>query len=182
MELLNYLKEIIYNYYNIIIVIFIIKIISFLSKRKFDKHKHNQKKAAIILDKINSFKYSGQKINYLRKINPFVFEELLLTALLKKGYKVKRNKKYTGDGGLDGTIFNKKGKKIIIQAKRYKSYININHVKDFEKLVISKNALKGFFIHTGKTSERLRNSFNKNNRVVVIGGTNLIELITFKKE
>jgi len=40
-------------------------------------------------------------IAYLRKIDPYVFEELLLEALLSKGFKITRNKRYSGDGGID---------------------------------------------------------------------------------
>ncbi len=42
----------------------------------------------------------GQKIAYLRKIDPFVFEELLLEGFERRGFEVIRNRRYTGDGGL----------------------------------------------------------------------------------
>ncbi|MEX6059375.1 restriction endonuclease [Enterobacter hormaechei] len=42
------------------------------------------------------------KINYLRKIDPFVFEELLLEGFEAHGFRTIRNKRYTGDGGIDG--------------------------------------------------------------------------------
>ncbi len=150
----------------------------FLKVKKFNRHRFNQKKADLIISKINSFEYPGQKINYLRKIDPFVFEELLLNAFKNKGFKIKRNKRYTGDGGIDGIIFDKDNNKILIQAKRYKSYINPKHIEDFNQLVLRKNAIAGYFIHTGKSSQNTRSLFNNSN-IEIIGGTRLLKLINF---
>ncbi|HHX8430837.1 TPA: hypothetical protein ACVO1V_002940 [Legionella pneumophila] len=36
---------------------------------------------------------------YIRTIDPFVFEELILIAFKSRGLKVIHNKRYTGDGG-----------------------------------------------------------------------------------
>ncbi|WP_192840691.1 restriction endonuclease, partial [Enterobacter hormaechei] len=43
-------------------------------------------------------------MNYLRKIDPFVFEELLLEGFEAHGFRTIRNKRYTGDGGIDGQV------------------------------------------------------------------------------
>lgn len=43
-------------------------------------------------------------MRYLRKINPYVFEELLLLALERQGLTVVRNASYSGDGGTDGQV------------------------------------------------------------------------------
>ena len=96
----------------------------------------------------NKFKF-GQTISYLRKIDPFVFEELLLSLFYERGFKIRRNKRYTGDGGIDGIVFFG-SQKYLIQAKRYSKYINKKHVLEFNELCL-KNEAKGFFIHTGKT-------------------------------
>jgi restriction system protein len=140
------------------------------------KHIYYIKQADVVLSTINSFSYPGQKLNYLRKINPFIFEELLLTAFQKKGYKIKRNKKYTGDGGIDGIIFNNKNK-ILIQAKRYSNYINPKHLKEFEILVL-KNKCKGYFIHTGKTSTDIYKENQNNLNISIISGNKLLNLLT----
>lgn len=113
---------------------------------------------------------------HLRKIDPFVFEELLLNAFELKGYKVIRNKKYTGDGGIDGIVYDHHGNKILIQAKRYSSYINPKHVATFQLLLPKKKAVKGFFIHTGKTSPGTRDQFRHSN-IILIGGSKLLDLI-----
>ncbi|HIP33646.1 MAG TPA: restriction endonuclease [Crocinitomix sp.] len=149
-------------------------VLFFLSKKKNKRHIYNINLSKKLLIKINSFSNSGQKINYLRKINPFVFEELLLSAFEKKGYQIKRNKKYTGDGGVDGIVFKEK-QKYLIQAKRYSSYINLSDLKKFEQLIIKKQC-KGFFIHTGKTGNKTYTNFNSK-IISIISGNKLIDLL-----
>ena len=160
----------------IIVIVFFLSIVFFFSKKRFNRHKHNQKKATQVLKKISSFEHQGQQIGYLRKIDPFVFEELLLNAFEFKGYKVIRNKKYTGDGGIDGIVFDHHGNKILIQAKRYASYINPQHIATFQLVLQKKKAVKGFFIHTGKTSSSTRDQFRHSN-IILIGGSKLLYLI-----
>ncbi|UOY05732.1 restriction endonuclease [Muricauda sp. SCSIO 64092] len=161
---------------SILIFLTILIIILFFLGRKKNKHQKNISKGKKIIDKINSFEYPGQKINYLKKIDPFVFEELLLSAYKNKGFRIKRNKRYTGDGGIDGIIYNKDNEKIVLQAKRYSKYINRQHVRDFENSIYKEKAVKGYFIHTGKTSPETRRMFSSSN-VELIGGNKLIELI-----
>lgn len=157
-------------------LIFIIIVFLYLGRKK-SKHQRNVFKGEKIINKINAFKYPGQKINYLKKIDPFVFEELLLSAFKNKGFRIVRNRKYTGDGGIDGIIYNKENKKILLQAKRYSNYINRQHLKDFENIIFREKAIKGYFIHTGKSSAETRNMFSSSN-IEIIGGNKLIELIT----
>lgn len=116
----------------------------------------------------------NQSISYLRKIDPFVFEEMLLSLMYERGFKIKRNKRYTGDGGSDG-IFWIKGKKYHIQAKRYKSYINKSHMTEFINL-ISREKSGGVFIHTGKTGKQTQKLANDND-VFIISGKELIDLV-----
>jgi len=148
----------------------------FIRPRKYNRHKRNVLKSATILQKINSFDHAGQKLNYLRKIDPFVFEELLLSAFEKQDYSIVRNRKYTGDGGIDGLIFDKDGNKILIQAKRYKSYINPKHIDEFLALVNSSNAIRGKFIHTGKTGKTTYSAY-KNTNIDIISGSKLLTLL-----
>jgi len=95
---------------------------------------------------------NAQAIVYLRKLNPFVFEELILSCFHESGYHITRNKRYTGDGGIDGIVY-KNNEKFIIQAKRYKGYIQKKHLDSFQNLIKKTNASGGFFVHTGKTGQ-----------------------------
>ena len=157
-----------------LVILFVILLFFFLYKKK-NKHQRNIISSKKIISKINNFKHPGQKINYLRKTDPFVFEEILLTAFENNGYNIKRNKRYTGDNGIDGVVYNKKGETFLIQAKRYSNYINLQHVKDFNEILLKKG-YKGFFIHSGKTGKKSKDEFRGSN-MVIISGNNLIKLI-----
>ena len=115
----------------------------------------------------------GQQIEYLRRVSPFVFEEIILTALKKRGYKVRRNKRYTGDNGIDGRCWID-GKFYFIQAKRYRGYISASDVKDFSALCHRKKA-KGLFCHTGKTGKKSIEFLGQN--IHMISGDRLIKML-----
>jgi len=138
------------------------------------RHYYTKKAAIKVYKKLQNINNFSAMINYLRQINPFVFEELILYAFKKKGMKIYRNKRYTGDGGIDGKVrFHKK--LILIQAKRYTNYINLNHVRDFAELCTRKRK-NGFFIHTGKTGDGSKKILESYKNVRIISGQYLLEL------
>lgn len=102
------------------------------------------------------------------------FLEAVLTQFEKKGYEVIRNKRYTGDGGIDGMIKNKDGI-FLVQTKRYSGRIHKKHVLDFHQVIQNKNAAGGFFVHTGKTSKPIFEQAKKMG-VSIISGQSLINL------
>ena len=116
------------------------------------KHRLNRKIAQITLNKIRQANSVPEIYYCLRSTDPFVFEEMILLAVKHAGHQVKHNKRYTGDGGIDGRC-KINGKKYLIQAKRYRSYVNPNHIDDFDKLCSSNNS-RGLFVHTGKTGKK----------------------------
>ena len=87
------------------------------TRRRRRRHERKQASAVRVIDKINTFPHFGQKIAYLRKIDPFVFEELLLEGFERRGFEVIRNRRYTGDGGIDGRV-KIDGQTWLVQAKR----------------------------------------------------------------
>jgi restriction system protein len=142
------------------------------------EHRYKQEAADKVLLKLKSFKGDFREariINYLRKIDPFVFEELLLTALEKAGHEVKRNKRYTADGGIDGVVY-RHGKKIYIQAKCYSDHIRLADVNEFIDKV-SRHDVQGLFIHTGRTGDGVWKTL-LGSRVEIISGNKLVSLIT----
>lgn len=118
---------------------------------------------------------SGYLLGVLRNIDPFVFEEILLLCFRERGFRVKRNSRHTGDGGIDGIVFNENGQKILIQAKRYKNSINPEHVIDFAAAIQRERAAGGFFIHTGRTGEKSR--ANKAEVIRILSGDSLIQFV-----
>lgn len=93
----------------------------------------------------------GQRFAYIRKVDHFLWEDIIMTCFEERGYPIKRTK-MTRDGGSDGYV-RINGKWIVIQAKRYSGSIAKAHVIELDRLVEkSKHLDKGLFIHTGKSS------------------------------
>lgn len=144
-------------------------------RRRRSQHARRQDQARRVLEKLTEIPHFGQKISYLRKIDPFTFEELLLEAFERRGFEVIRNARYTGDGGIDGRVIIN-GEVWFIQAKRYRDHIAIGHVRDFQQL-LDAHQCRGFFCHTGKTREGTRSHIRSDGRVVLISGQRLLDLI-----
>lgn len=166
-----------FNYIPILIGLFfvVLTVLTVFFKRRNNRHNYNRKLSVKILHKISAFEHDGQRMNYLRKINPFVFEELVLDAMEINGYVVKRNNRYTGDNGIDGIVY-KDDNTYLVQAKRYTGYINMQHLIAFDKLVNRKKC-KGYFIHTGKTGKGSRLEEKKMTNTSIISGSTLLNLL-----
>jgi restriction system protein len=142
-------------------------------------HRRNQAKAKKLLKQVQENTYPPAYIfGMLRKINPFVFEELLLLCFEQQGFKVIKNKRYTNDGGIDGAFYDKSNNIIVIQAKRYQSAINPVHITNFANTIKKHNATAGLFIHTGRTG--LKSYQNLTNEIKIISGNELLKLLQVK--
>ena len=141
--------------------------------------KHNIHRARQALETIASIGASasagGQIIAYLRRLDPFVFEELILEAFQRSGYQIRRNPRYTGDGGIDGQV-RINGIWCIIQAKRYSGAIRPQHVHDFVQLCEERRQ-PGVFVHTGRTGPRSRSALGRFDSAIFISGDRLVRLL-----
>ena len=141
-------------------------------------HWKNSKRAEQVLETLRSFDGPNlvpRVLVYLRKIDPFVFEEVLLSALHESGHAIERNRRYTGDGGVDGRIWDKEEQEILLQAKRYTSYVKPEDVIAFSELVADSDAAYGVFVHTGRTGPATREKKSKD--VTIISGNHLVRLL-----
>lgn len=111
----------------------------------------------------------------LRRMDPLAFEELLLECFERRGCRVVRNHRYTGDGGVDGKVLIQ-GKTWLVQAKRYASAIRPEHVDAFAALCRSKQ-MPGMFIHTGRTGPSSRTLIERHAHIEIISGERLLALI-----
>jgi restriction system protein len=144
-------------------------------RHHFDRHKHHILKSEQILGRLGKGVKWQSELAYLRAVHPSSFEELLLTALAKAGYRIQRNKRYTGDGGLDGKMWMPDGRLVLIQAKRYGGKVSLQHIKDFSALCV-KNNCSGLFIHTGKTP-KIAWSRTISSSLMIISGPRLIDFL-----
>ncbi|MBH2916080.1 restriction endonuclease [Serratia marcescens] len=136
--------------------------------------------AARVLQRLPQLGGNGQRLAYLRKINPYVFEELLLLAFERQGYAVIRNTSYSGDGGLDGQVIIE-GKTYFIQAKRYGRAITPSHIKSFGAL-LRHHHCDGFFIHTGRTGQLSHALLQNHPHVHLVSGQKLLALLAGNTE
>lgn len=168
------------SYFYLAFTVFYFMIVLFFCYRiyRFYKPRWRVKKAKEVLLKIRQFdttKSHTGVINYLKKIDPFVFEELLLTCFKEAGCKIKRNRRYTGDGGIDGKVWIS-GKQHLIQAKRYKGHIKKSHVEEFISLCKRKRR-HGLFIHTGRIGRESFSLIQNDPKIANINDKELVELI-----
>lgn len=140
------------------------------------RHIRYQRQACRVLNRLPLLRDDAARLVYLRKINPYVFEEVLLTAFSRQGYRIKRNPRYSGDGGTDGQVWINGGR-WLIQAKRFSSCIQSSHVRDFAELVRSEQC-HGFFVHTGRTGEVSREALSASPHVTLISGGRLLTLLS----
>ena len=116
---------------------------------------------------------SRQRFSYIRKVDHFLWEEILMSCFEERGYPVIRTK-MTRDGGSDGFV-TINGNFIVIQAKRYKGEIAKAHVMELDRLVSqNKRFNKGLLIHTGKSSAPILKHFKMNDHLEIISGVDAI--------
>ncbi|ELX2387013.1 restriction endonuclease [Salmonella enterica] len=144
------------------------------------RHRQYQATAMRVLVRLPLLGGDGQRLAYLRKINPYVFEELLLLAFERQGYAVIRNTSYSGDGGLDGQVIIE-GKTYLIQAKRYGRTITPSHITSFGTL-LRHHHCDGFFIHTGRTGPLSRVLLQNHPHVHLVSGQKLLALLAGNAE
>lgn len=127
-----------------------------------------------LLKKLEQIEHSGAVINYLRKIDSDLFEEVILSRLEKSNLSIRRNKKYTGDGGIDGWVKLPQFGWAPIQAKRYAGHIQAQHMRSFGDVIKEQKSKTGIFVHTGRTGS---GAFNESNGILVMSGSGLASFI-----
>ncbi len=142
------------------------------------RHRRYVKKARRVMERLSRKDLSpAQQMAYLRKISPYVFEEAVLTGFENRGHKIKRNKRYSGDGGVDGQVL-VDGSWSPIQCKRYRGHIDAGDVEKFARLCESRG-VKGFFVHTGRTGKGARENAQAGSGLVrFVSGDALLALLT----
>jgi len=119
-------------------------------------HARNVRRSRRVLRAIRSFTepgMAGRCFSYLRQVDPLVFEEVVLSALEDAGALVLRNRRYTGDGGVDGVVWIATHGWIAVQVKRYSGYIDVQHVLEFGQVIRRGHFAGGLLMHTGRSGK-----------------------------
>jgi restriction system protein len=141
---------------------------------KGSRHRRNIKKADRYRLTLKSIEHPAQQFSYIRQLDPFFFEEMILSSLAELGHGIRRNKRYTGDGGINGqAVIN--GQKTLIQAKRYKCHIQASHITDFAA-ICRRRRTSGLFVHSGKTGKLLRQVAQQMG-LDIVSGERLLKLL-----
>lgn len=151
-------------------------------RARFRKHQLNIQSGKLVIQQLRSGATEIElpmAIALLRKMNPYVFEELLLTCCKEQGWQIQPNFRYSGDGGVDGWVLIA-GKLYALQAKRYKGYIKAEHIRDLHKVIKQEGAAGGFLIHTGKTGE-LSKELLRDSQITLISGQKLVNFVLGQK-
>ncbi|WP_371873149.1 restriction endonuclease [Pseudoduganella buxea] len=141
-------------------------------------HRTRVKQSRRLLRRVRGFggpQRAAHVLSYLRKIDPYVLEELVLSALEDRGCLVLRNRRYSGDGGVDGHV-RISGSWWPIQVKRYGAYIDHQHVSEFVQIVSSAEYGGGLFVHTGLSGSAVYRHL-RGSSVYLISGDRLVEMI-----
>lgn len=156
------------------------------------RHRRNIRRAERVLAMIRSWvrdeSLAPRVLGYLRKIDPYVFEEVVMCAIRDAGGIVERNRGYSGDGGIDGRFtLGQDGRGgesgflkahvYAMQAKRYAASVSTLHVTEFARLVIDGHFAGGVFAHTGRTPSGARAAVAAAPGVAVLSGHVLIGLL-----
>ena len=115
------------------------------------------------------------RLTRLRAVHPHEFEEVVLTALERRGHRIRRNAAYTGDGGIDGQVW-VRGRRFLVQSKRYKGAIRAEHIEEFAR-VCRRARARGLFVHTGRMGPKSVAADEASRRVVVLHGEALERLV-----
>lgn len=137
------------------------------------RHRRNIKQARQILSKIRTFEHDGQVLTYLKRIDPYVFEELVVQLFIDAGLIGWRSPSYSGDGGMDGKVYYPQFGWCYIQSKRYNKAIRAQHIHDFIALVGKRH---GFFVHSGISSGTIR-EYLRDTRVRMLSGSLLVRIV-----
>ncbi|WP_341531992.1 restriction endonuclease (plasmid) [Nostoc sp. UHCC 0302] len=151
--------------------------------KNLKKHLDNIEYASQVLQQLRSITPIAELpivIAILRRISPYVFEELVLTCCLEQGWQIQRNFRYTGDGGVDGRVLIL-GKLYVIQVKRYANHINAEHIKDFLYCIEGERASGGFFVHTGITGQLSKQLIRDSDEIILVSGQKLVNFVLGKQ-
>ena len=166
--------------YRLIIAAAVLGLLLLLATRgRKTRHERYLGKARTLLKTMHGGRLSpAQAMAYLRKVNPYVFEEAVLEGFRRKGFGVRRSRSYSGDGGIDGRV-SLDGKEYPVQCKRYCRHIDRRHVEDFSRICL-REGRSGYFVHTGRTGKGAKVEADKFGNVTIISGRRLLDLLGYQ--
>jgi restriction system protein len=130
-------------------------------------------------------KLAVELLEYIRVMDPYKFEILVIDLLQAMGYGGNREEaarvtKKSGDGGIDGIINEDRLglDKIYVQAKKWNGSVTISAIRDFGGTLLAHSAQKGIFITTSDFPKTAIEYCERIDRtIILINGKKLTELM-----
>lgn len=144
--------------------------------KRFAGHQLHLRRAQAALGKLRALDPKANPaiaFRFLRAVPGFVFEEMILLELCRRGLKCRRSQRYTGDGGKDGE-FLLNAQRWLVQAKCYTGPVRAEDVWHFNQLCEEEDA-QGLFIHTGRTTDCVWRKADQAERVTILSGARMLE-------
>ena len=110
-----------------------------------------------------------QKIEALRRMDPYKFEEYVKDLLLSTGFKTAKCTPRSNDGGKDIIATDSEGKKVFVECKRHEESNKIGRplIQKFHSALIDGNADYGLFVTTSYFNENaVKYARNKDIRLI----------------
>lgn len=126
------------------------------------KYEHDPKAARVK-------KVKKQKIEVLRRMDPYRFEEYVKDLLLLSGFKTAECTPRSNDGGKDIIATDSEGKKVFVECKRHEESNKIGRplIQKFHSALIDGNADYGLFVTTSYFNENaVKYARNKDIRLI----------------
>lgn len=142
-------------------------------------HQRNVRQSRRVLRAVRGFTEPGmgaRSLAYLRAVDPLVFEEVVMSALEDAGLLVLRSRRYSGDGGVDGTVWLPERGWYAVQSKRYRHHVCLEHVCAFSQVLASEHFDGGLFVHTGCSGAALYPQMEAGG-IALLSGDRLIRLV-----
>lgn len=146
-------------------------------------HRRKVRKSRRVLRVVRHFRepgLAGRCLRYLRQVDPLVFEEVAMSALEDAGLLVLRNRRYSGDGGVDWAIWGPKNGWLAVQVKPYSSHIRRGHLLDFDDAISRLHFQGGVFVQTGRSGAGSY-AFLPDSGIILLNGKRLITLLLQRK-
>ena len=122
----------------------------------------------------------SELLDYLKGIDPYDFEKVILILLKKMGYGEMVETKKSGDGGIDGVMNEDKLglERIYIQAKRYTAgNVQETDIRNFIG-AMSGDTSKGVFVTTSAFAQKaIAKADSAHHRIILIDGDKLADLM-----
>ena len=162
-----------------ILVRFASQLLNAVRLHRLTEHRRRIAQSRAVLRAVRRFTgdgYAARCLGYLRSVDPLVFEEVVLSALEDAGLFVLRNKRYSGDGGIDGKVWLPGDGWYAVQSKRYGGHVNHQHVAAFGEAICHHGFGAGLFLHTGRSGGAVYPHLTRS-KVVLVSGASLVQLV-----